>query len=402
MATYKQLSIGSKGDDVKDLQKALGFTGKDVDGIFGEQTKKAVMNYQRKKGLAVDGIAGDKTLGALYGTKKTQTSNNAASVQSDAVKQARTLLAQYKTDRDDAWEQYINRDDFSYDLNSDALYQQYADQYARMGNMAMADTMGQAAALTGGYGNSYAQSAGQQTYQGYLQQLNDVVPELYGMAYDQYNQEGQDLLNQYAHYSDLYSQGYGEYQDALSQQKDAAANLVTLIAMGYKPTNAELTEAGMSRDQADVYAKYYQSVSEGGGEGHGKGWDNGDYETSVVKKAQLFVGADDDGLWGPNSAAKAKKKGYNSLAEVVAAMNYSSGYFQKFNEHRFDEPGELFSDNELKGFRRTLAQTRGKEGRCQLIDDAINEGKISGKTASTLLRPYGISEEEFKAIMGYQ
>ena len=55
------------------------------------------------------------------------------------------------------------------------------------------DTMGQAQAMTGGYGNSYAQTVGQQTYQGYLQGLNDQVPALYQLALDKYNSEGNQL-----------------------------------------------------------------------------------------------------------------------------------------------------------------------------------------------------------------
>lgn len=78
------------------------------------------------------------------------------------------------------------------------------------------DTMGQAQAMTGGYGNSYAQSVGQQAYQGYLQQLNEVVPELYQMAYDQYNQEGQDLLNKYSLMASQDEQEYGRYRDQVS------------------------------------------------------------------------------------------------------------------------------------------------------------------------------------------
>ena len=76
------------------------------------------------------------------------------------------------------YDQVMNRKPFTYDLNGDALWQQYKDQYTNQGKLAMMDTMGQAAALTGGYGSSYAQNAGQQAYQGYLQQLNDRVPEL--------------------------------------------------------------------------------------------------------------------------------------------------------------------------------------------------------------------------------
>lgn len=79
--------------------------------------------------------------------------------------------------------------------------------------MAMQDTIGQASAMTGGYGNSYAATAGNQAYQASLQNLNDIVPELYQMAYDKYNQEGQDLYNQYSLLSDDRNTEYGMWGD---------------------------------------------------------------------------------------------------------------------------------------------------------------------------------------------
>lgn len=112
--------------------------------------------------------------------------------------------------------QYQNRDPFSYDFNSDALYQQYKDNYIQQGQMAMMDTMGQAAAMTGGYGNSYAQTAGQQAYNLYLNQLNDVMPELYQMAHDRYTQEGQNMLDMYDLYMNKENYEYGKYQDLLN------------------------------------------------------------------------------------------------------------------------------------------------------------------------------------------
>ena len=113
----------------------------------------------------------------------------------------------------DTMNKILNREKFSYDVNGDALYQQYKDKYITQGKMAMADTMGQAAAMTGGYGNSYAASVGNQAYQASLQQLNDVIPELYQMAYDRYNQEGQDLYNQYGMLSNERSTEYGMWTD---------------------------------------------------------------------------------------------------------------------------------------------------------------------------------------------
>lgn len=109
--------------------------------------------------------------------------------------------------------QILNREKFSYNFNEDAFYQQYKDKYVQQGKMAMADTMGQAAAMTGGYGNSYAASVGNQAYQASLQQLNDVIPELYQMALDKYNTEGQNLYNQYGLLTDDRNTQYGMWAD---------------------------------------------------------------------------------------------------------------------------------------------------------------------------------------------
>ena len=95
------------------------------------------------------------------------------------------------------YDQIMNRKPFQYDLNGDLLYKQMADRYAQMGQMAMRDTMGMAAALTGGYGNSYAQQVGNQAYQQYLTALNDKVPSLYEQALQAYLAEGDQLLQQY-------------------------------------------------------------------------------------------------------------------------------------------------------------------------------------------------------------
>ena len=129
---------------------------------------------------------------------------------------------------DEVLNNYMNRDKFSYDLNGDALYQQYKDKYITQGKMAMQDTMAQASAMTGGYGNSYAANVGNQAYQASLQNLNDVVPQLYQMAYDQYRQEGQDMLNQYGLLTDRDSIDYGRYRDSVSDwqtERDYLTNL---------------------------------------------------------------------------------------------------------------------------------------------------------------------------------
>lgn len=111
----------------------------------------------------------------------------------------------------DIFTQIQNRQDFAYDVDADALYKQYKDQYTRNGRMAMEDTMGKAATMTGGYGNSYAQNVGQQAYQGYMQGLNEVIPELYQLALEKYNRDGAMLKDQYGMLLDRESLDYGRW-----------------------------------------------------------------------------------------------------------------------------------------------------------------------------------------------
>ena len=69
MVEIRQLQFGSKGADVRSLQVLLNEKAQSrhlvVDGDFGSNTKNAVMDYQRKNGLAVDGIVGKNTWTAL-------------------------------------------------------------------------------------------------------------------------------------------------------------------------------------------------------------------------------------------------------------------------------------------------------------------------------------------------
>lgn len=96
-----------------------------------------------------------------------------------------TYEGKYDNGMDALLNQILNRDDFSYDVATDPLYQQYAQMYQREGDRAMRETMAEAAAGAGGM-NSYAITAAQQANNYYNSQLNDKIPELYNIAYDKY------------------------------------------------------------------------------------------------------------------------------------------------------------------------------------------------------------------------
>ena len=117
-----------------------------------------------------------------------------------------------------------NRKPFSYDLSNDTLFQQAKEQYQNMGKVAMADTVGQASAMTGGYGNSYATTAGSQAYQGYLQQLNNDIGNYYSMALSGYNAETDRLNNIY----NMYAQDRSQQQNEWSNNWNVYNNLYGL------------------------------------------------------------------------------------------------------------------------------------------------------------------------------
>lgn len=220
----------------------------------------------------------------------------------------------YSRQLQDLYEKIMGREKFQYDAANDPVYQQYRQMYVQQGRQAMMDTMGQAADLTGGYGSTYSQAAGQQQYDAYLQQLNQVVPELYAQARQAYNDEGDRLLQQYQMTGDLRDDEYSRYQDQLSdwwknlsfradradteysrgaenwwnaenagrqdrefayqQKKDAYSNLVSLIgATGYSPSQQELEAAGMSAAEAAKWQEYYrqqQAAAAAARSGYGK------------------------------------------------------------------------------------------------------------------------------------
>lgn len=204
---------------------------------------------------------------------------------SGAVSQAKAYLQQVQSRRpgayqsrwdaelDSLYDQITNRKPFQYDINQDALYQQYKEQYQRLGRTAMQDTMGQAASLTGGYGSTYAEQVGQQTYNAYLQSLNDIVPQLYDRAYGRYQDEGQDLYNRYGLVSDRESMDYSKYRDTVSDYyndlADARSSYDSEWNKDYTQWSDQLSYWQQKAAQEQAYWQSQQRAAGGSGGGGG-------------------------------------------------------------------------------------------------------------------------------------
>ena len=114
---------------------------------------------------------------------------------------------------DELFQQITNPAAFNFDLASNPTWKAYEEQYKRLGQLAMTDTMGQAAGLTGGYGSSYSQAAGQQAYNGYMEALSGKVPEIYQQERQAYDDDYARQLQLYGLMSDQANQEYSRWAD---------------------------------------------------------------------------------------------------------------------------------------------------------------------------------------------
>lgn len=229
MALYKVQSNGKApaglqaGDEVVTGGGTYRILGVNADGSY----RSALSNrYQTTSSYRGSYGAAGSSQGTQMGT----------GTEADAaLRQARTEMNQVTAAKPGSytsrWEEGLSalydeitgRKPFSYDLGTDPLYRQYREQYQSAGRTAMEDTMGRAAALTGGYGSSYAQNAGQQAYHAYLQKLNEAVPELYGQARAQYESETAALYDRYALMQSREQSDYEKYRDRIADYYEELA-----------------------------------------------------------------------------------------------------------------------------------------------------------------------------------
>lgn len=257
-----------------------------------------------------------------------------------------TYESQYRQATQDSLDKLLNREKFQYDVNEDALWQQAKDRYIQQGRMAMQDTMGQAAAMTGGYGNSYAQGVGQQAYQGYLQQLNDSLPEYYQLAQDAYDAEGNRLKEQYGLLSDQESQEYDRYLDSWNQWQQEYQNAQS----GYE--SGRSWDYGVAQDNAalaQTQVKYLISkgITPNPGLLAEAGYDE-QYVKTAIKKAKEAAAAG-------SSSAYSGGGGSTSSSDDEIAVDFVNNMMQKASG-KIDFNQAISGSNQLTDAQKKIAK----------------------------------------------
>ena len=316
----------SAGDEVVTGGGTYRITGVNADGSYQSQVsnkKQTTYNYkgqytQRQSPLLTQGVSG-YTQNKINGLEGGYTPGS-------AVQQAQAYLNQVQSRRPgeyqsqwdgeltELYNRIANRKPFSYDIGTDPVYQQYREQYQRQGRLAMQDTMGQAAALTGGYGSTYGEQVGQQAYNAYLQNLNDIVPDLYNAAYNRYRDEGTDLYNQYGLLSDRENQAYSRYRDTVndyySDLSDARSAYDSAYSRDYNQWSDQLSYwAQKAENENSAYLQQLAAQSRAsGGSGGGSGGSSKSKETTA-QSGKGYI----DNTYNKGGAGGVQSKTYDQL-----------------------------------------------------------------------------------------
>lgn len=205
-----------------------------------------------------------------WGTINQRFTTPKAVTKADAyLKDALTKIQEGKTSYSESvkglMDKISGRDKFSYDVDNDPLFQQALASAMNSGKSAMQDTIGQASALTGGYGSSYATSAANQAYNSFIEDAYNNLPQYYQMALEAYNAEGDELYRQLDMYNAADEKDYGRmtnayeatgayrdrlYNEAYQQFRDSKSD-------AFASANLQLSEHGqLSNDALNLYNAY--------------------------------------------------------------------------------------------------------------------------------------------------
>ena len=267
----------------------------------------------------------------------------------------------------DMMDKIMNRDKFSYDVDTDPLFQQALASSMNAGKQAMQDTIGQASSLTGGYGSTYATSAGNQAYNSFIEEAYDNLPQYYQMELEAYQMEGDEMYRQYGMLADaddreynrnvtgfnstlsyrnqIYNEAYGQYRDSKSD--------------AFAMANLEISEHGQL--VSDAY-NYYNAASNYSDKLYEREYSKWADEVNMALKEVEMLNSDawseknfDEGVRQYEKNFAENQRQYNeSLAEQKRQHNETMSYnWASLNQKRgsgSETPTQTMMSNALKAY----------------------------------------------------
>jgi hypothetical protein len=198
---------------------------------------------------------------------------------------------------------------------------------------------------------------GQQAYNQHLSQLNDIVPELYQLAYDRYQDEGQQLYQRYALLEEQEQDALKGWQWSQEQQEKKRQ-----FDLNYGLDQQEYAEDKRQFDLSHALAQskansdnatntyqtgYYGWLAQHQGQGKRPGandptqvtkYDNGSVSTGNILAMQRAIGVKEDGMWSKESQDAA-----GGLSADAAWAAFQKGQLQNRQSVAL---GDMGDDNE--------------------------------------------------------
>jgi hypothetical protein len=330
-------------------------TTKNLNGVDDATTKKATSSFTQSSAVTKADTTSQKALSNLesltsqknivsdgvWETINSQFVVPSAVTEADAYLKNQLAVIQsgktsYTDQIKDMMSQIQNREKFSYDVDTDPLFQQALASAMGSGKQAMQDTIGQASALTGGYGSTYATSAGNQAYNSFIEDAYNNLPQYYQMAREAYQMEGDEMYRQlgmlneadateygrnvtaydatYQHRNQIYNEAYTQYRD---NKSDAFAM-----------ANLQLSEHG--QQVSDAY-NFYNASSNYADTLYSREFDEWNAE---VNQAMQYAGMLNNDWWNQTNFDEGVRQYEKSFAEDVRQFDTSFAENQRqFNEN---------------------------------------------------------------------
>ena len=285
--------------------------------------------------------------------------------------------SEYRQKRDEALKRAEDMR-WSYDRNSDPVWQALEKQYRREGQRSAQDALGQYAAMTGGVPSSYAVTAASQAGDYYAAQLSDRLPELYRNAYERYLEEYQrqlDASDRYAQFDDTEYGRWADQQDRNLQQADRYDDYDRTEYSRYlDERQKQLASADRYQSYgAEEYDRYRDRLSQWNEDRAFRYGLNRD----AVEDARYADETAYDRAW--NEEDRAYSRNYQARRDAVSDRRYDREWAQELREYA-DAQGWKQAEWEqyLREYGDQLSE-RERQWAYQMARDAVSDRQYADK-----------------------
>lgn len=354
------LKGGSTGGGSKPTSGSTGSAGStpsSINGVDKATSDKMQSSFQQSNAVTQAQSAAQTQLGKVQQLgnvtdiidqstwDKINTPFQSSAAYQEAMKYTQELLQQLSTGRTsytdqikDLMGQIQNRDKFEYDVDNDVLFQQYLGSAMNSGKTAMMDTMGQASALTGGYGSTYATSAANQQYNAYIQDAYNNLPEYYQMALEAYQMEGEEMYNQLAmlntadatEYQRLYDSWGANFSNAQNMYQQEYGAWQDGISNAFNSANLQLNEHGQLFDQA---YNTYNAMQNNANTLYGQEFDKWQAE---VNNAFNYAGLANSDYWNTQNFNETQRQFNSEMSYKDRALQQAQTQFETEMKYKDD------------------------------------------------------------------